>query len=78
MKVDEADNGAEAPGLRPLDAAAVPAVKTLIAEGVLELYGDLEFLPKDREGLLRHYESIGYLRDLDDHASVIGSAAWAG
>jgi GNAT superfamily N-acetyltransferase len=58
--------------LRPLTDAAVPGVKALIADAVLEFYGDLEFLPKDREGLLRHYERTGYLRDLDDHATVYG------
>lgn len=58
--------------IRPLADDAVPDVKALIADAVLEFYGDLEFLPKDREGLLRHYERTGYLSDLDDHATVYG------
>ncbi len=58
--------------LRPLDDEAVQAVKTLIADAVLEFYGDLEFLPKDRERLLAHYERTGYLDDLDGHTSVYG------
>jgi GNAT superfamily N-acetyltransferase len=58
--------------LSPLSQAAVPAVKELIAEVVLEFYGDLEFLPKDRDGLLRYYERTGYLRDLDGHALIYG------
>ena len=72
MKTDEA-NGAP-PALHPLTDADLPAVKDLIADAVLEFYGDLEFLPKDREGLLRHYERIGYLRDLDGHAEAYGPA----
>ena len=56
--------------MRPLTNAAVPAVKALIAEAVLEFYGDLDFLPKDRDGLPRHYGQTGYLRDLDDPKSV--------
>jgi len=52
--------------LQPLTDEAVPNVKALIADAVLEFYGDLEFLPKDRDGLLLHYERTGYLRDLDD------------
>jgi mannose-6-phosphate isomerase-like protein (cupin superfamily)/GNAT superfamily N-acetyltransferase len=59
--------------IRPLGGEAVPAVKALIADAVLEFYGDLEFLPKDREGLLRHYERTGYLDDLDGYASVYGA-----
>ncbi|MBW8889905.1 MAG: GNAT family N-acetyltransferase [Fibrobacteres bacterium] len=58
--------------LRPLTDDTVPDVKVLIADSVLEFYGDLEFLPKDRDGLLLHYERTGYLRDLDDHATVYG------
>jgi GNAT superfamily N-acetyltransferase len=58
--------------IRPLSDAAVPAVKALIADAVLEFYGDLEFLPKDRDGLLEHYERTGYLGDLDAHASIYG------
>jgi GNAT superfamily N-acetyltransferase len=50
----------------------VPEVKALIADTVLEFYGDIGFLPKDRDGLLRHYEKTGYLSDLDDHAKVYG------
>jgi mannose-6-phosphate isomerase-like protein (cupin superfamily)/GNAT superfamily N-acetyltransferase len=70
--------GGEAPTLehavaiRPLGEEAVPAVKALIADAVLEFYGDVESLPKDREGLLRHYGKTGYLNDLDGHASVYG------
>lgn len=63
--------------LRPLGAEAVPAVKALIADAVLEFYGDLEFLPKDRDGLLTHYERTGYLDDLDGHASVYGPGGGA-
>lgn len=50
----------------------MPAVKALIADAVLEFYGNLDFLPKDREGLLRHYERTGYLKDLDEHAVAYG------
>jgi GNAT superfamily N-acetyltransferase len=59
-------------GLKPLTDEVVPEVKALIADAVLEFYGDVEFLPKDREGLLRHYERTGYLRDLDRHATEYG------
>lgn len=62
----------DAVDLSPLSQAAIPAVKELIAEVVLEFYGDLEFLPKDRDGLLRYYERTGYLRDLDGHALIYG------
>lgn len=58
--------------IRPLADETVPAVKALIADAVLEFYGDLDFLPKDREGLLRHYERTGYLKDLDEHAVAYG------
>ena len=44
--------------------------KELIADVVLEFYGDLEFLPKTRIGLLEHYERIGYLSDLDKFQTV--------
>jgi GNAT superfamily N-acetyltransferase len=72
--VEASANGTPAPaaGLWPLTDEAVPEVKDLIAEAVLEFYGDLDFLPKDREGLLRHYERTGYLRDLDEHATEYG------
>lgn len=53
-----------------LASERVGAVKALIAETVLEFYGDLEFLPKTKEELLRYYEETGYLKDLDAHESV--------
>lgn len=53
--------------VKPLETGMLGAVKELIAEAVLEFYGNLEFLPGTREGLLRHYEETGYLGDLDDH-----------
>ena len=43
----------------------IAAVKTLIADVVLELYSDLEFLPKGRQGLLDYYGKTGYLSDID-------------
>ena len=69
---EHASSPASAAGLRPLANQDLPEVKALIADAVLEFYGDLEFLPKDREGLLLHYERVGYLRDLDDYAAVYG------
>jgi ribosomal protein S18 acetylase RimI-like enzyme len=51
--------------LQSLREELVPATKDLIAEVVLEFYGDLEYLPKSKPELLFHYERIGYLRDLD-------------
>lgn len=56
--------------IEPLRDEYVPAVKALIAETVLEFYGDLEFLPKTVPELLRYYAGTGYLDDLDAHASV--------
>lgn len=53
--------------LLPLGEEWVSATKELIAEVVLEFYGDLDFLPKTKSDLLRHYEKIGYLKDLDEH-----------
>lgn len=53
--------------LQPLGDEWVSATKDLIAEVVLEFYGDLDFLPKTKSDLLRHYEKIGYLKDLDEH-----------
>lgn len=72
MNASGKGTSASAAALRPLTDDAVPAVKALIADAVLEFYGDLDFLPKDREGLLRHYERTGYLRDLDEHATEYG------
>lgn len=46
--------------LVPLTRGDIPAVKALIAEVVLEFYGDLDFLPKTVPALLAHYETIGY------------------
>lgn len=53
--------------IQPLNDATVQATKELIAEAVLEFYGDLEFLPKSKPELLLHYEKTGYLRDLDEY-----------
>lgn len=53
--------------LKPLDEATVQATKELIAEVVIEFYGDLDFLPKSKPQLLLHYEKIGYLRDIDEY-----------
>lgn len=52
--------------LQSLREELVPATKDLIAEVVLEFYGDSEYLPKSKPDLLYHYERIGYLRDLDE------------
>ena len=68
MKIDETN----AVDLRPLSDEAISSVKALIADAVLEFYGDVELLPKDREGLLQHYERTGYLHDLDGYVSVYG------
>ena len=53
------------PVLEPMTRGDVAAVKALIADGVLEFYSDLDFLPKDRQGLLDYYDRIGYLSDID-------------
>ena len=53
------------PILEPLRREDLAKVKDLIADGVLELYADLDFLPKTRPELLAHYDRIGYLADLD-------------
>jgi N-acetylglutamate synthase-like GNAT family acetyltransferase len=54
----------------PLSYGLVNPVKALIADAVLEFYGDLEFLPKTRTELLAYYAKIVYLKDLDDHEAV--------
>ncbi len=51
----------------------IPATKVLIAEVVLEFYGDIEWLPKTLPGLLEHYEKVGYLKDLDDYKAHFGT-----
>ena len=56
--------------IEPLRDEYVPAVKALIAETVLEFYGELEFLPKSVPELLRYYAGTGYLDDIDAHASI--------
>jgi hypothetical protein len=43
----------------------VAAVKALIADVVLEFHSDLDFLSKDRQGLLDYYDKTGYLSDID-------------
>jgi ribosomal protein S18 acetylase RimI-like enzyme len=53
------------PVLVPLVRGEIPAVKDLIADVVMEFYADLDFLPKTRSALLAHYETIGYLQDID-------------
>lgn len=45
----------------------VSSTKSLIADTVLEIYGDLDFLPKSKDALLNYYKSTGYLNDLDNH-----------
>lgn len=52
--------------LAPLSEDRLQAVRELIAAGVLEFYGDLDFLPKTLPELLEYYRRTGYLRDLDD------------
>ena len=55
--------------IMPLDDKLLLPTKELIAEVVLEFYGDLEFLPKSKNELLKHYTDTGYLKDLDEHRS---------
>jgi ribosomal protein S18 acetylase RimI-like enzyme len=54
-----------APSLVPLRREDIPSVKNLIADVVIEFYADLDFLPNTRAALLAHYDSIGYLKDID-------------
>jgi hypothetical protein len=63
--------------LASLSQADVVKTKELIADVVLEFYGDLGFLPKTRTGLLEYYEGTGYLRDLDDFATEYGTGTGA-
>ncbi len=60
--------------LEPLTGDKLPAVRELIATGVLELYGDLDFLPKTLPALLEYYRKTGYLSDLDDFESTYASS----
>jgi GNAT superfamily N-acetyltransferase len=53
------------PVLEPMTRGDVAEVKALIADGVLELYSDLDFLPKNRQSLLDYYDGTGYLSDVD-------------
>lgn len=53
--------------LEPLQDRWVEPIKALIAEIVLEFYGDIEWLPKSVPELLKHYENTGYLSDIDKY-----------
>lgn len=52
------------PALLSLEDIHLAQVRALIADGVLEFYSDLDFLPNTRPGLLEYYERTGYLDDL--------------
>lgn len=55
----------ELPVMALLCREDIPAVKDLIADVVMEFYGDLDSLPKTRSTLLAHYHAVGYLKDID-------------
>ena len=58
--------------LEPMRKEDVPGVKDLIADVVLELYGDVDFLPKTGPELLQHYGRIGYLKDIENFETEYG------
>lgn len=58
------------PRLDPLTHLDIAATRDLIADVVLELYPDLYFLPKTRDGLLEYYDRTGYLDDIAAFESV--------
>lgn len=56
--------------LEPLQDRWVEPVKALIAEVVLEFYAGNPHLPQSLPELLKHYERVGFFRDLDEHSNI--------